>query len=83
MKLALEASGLDAAQMAAALGVTPQTVHNYLRGSRMPIKAVVKEWARACDVPYEWIVTGETITSDETPGNLGIIRCFRPDLVSA
>ena len=59
LKLALEASGHDVADMATELGVTPQTVHNYLRGDRTPIRAVIKQWAQVCQVPWQWIVTGD------------------------
>lgn len=52
--------------MADELGVTPQTIHNYLRGSRTPILGVVKQWAQTCGVPWQWIMTGE-LPDDDNP----------------
>lgn len=66
MRLALEASDIEPARMADELGVTPQTIHNYLRGSRTPILGVVKQWAAICRVPWQWIITGE-LPDDDNP----------------
>lgn len=66
MRLALEARGIEPARMADELGVTPQTIHNYLRGSRTPILGVIKQWAQVCRVPWQWITTGE-LPDDDNP----------------
>lgn len=64
MRLALEAADIEPARMADVLGVTPQTIHNYLRGARTPILGVIKLWAQVCQVPWQWIVTGELPDDD-------------------
>lgn len=79
----MEAADVTAPQMAKALGLAKNTIYAYLSGDRKPPKlGMIKEWARVCNVPWEWIVTGE-LPGNETPDNLGIYRCICPELVDA
>lgn len=74
--------------MAAALGVTPQTVHNYLRGTRQPMLGMIKQWALVCSVPWQWITTGE-LPDGPNDGGEGVSapvtlrppRVIRPELI--
>jgi transcriptional regulator with XRE-family HTH domain len=79
LRLALEAADITPDQMAEALGCHKNTVYNWMAGDRSPKLGMVKEWARVCQVPWEWIETG-ALPEAITPDNLGRIRCFRSAL---
>lgn len=57
--LALEDAGVSKHEMAEILGVGETTIRNYLTGRTHPSLATVKMWALRCDVPWQWIATGE------------------------
>lgn len=80
LALSLEAAGVEPEEMADALGVSRATIYNYMSGTRNPKLGMVKQWAMRCQVPWEWIVTGELpgpsdggdtapVTLRELPGN--------------
>jgi transcriptional regulator with XRE-family HTH domain len=59
LSLALEASGVTAADMAVELGVSETTIRNYRAGRTTPNRSTLRVWALKCGVPLEWILTGE------------------------
>lgn len=59
LALALEAAAVDVDEMAATLGVTKTTIYNYMSGARAPKLGMIKMWALRCQVPWEWLTTGE------------------------
>lgn len=46
-------------EMAQLLGVHRNTVSNYERGTTAPSVAVLRVWAQRCEVPFEWLRSGE------------------------
>lgn len=59
MALALEAADVLIEDMAASLGVSKTTIYNYMSGARTPKLGMIKQWAFRCQVPWQWITTGE------------------------
>ena len=55
---ALEVSGISVATMAMKLGVSRQTIGNYLSGRTHPKLAVVKVWADETGVDLGWLKEG-------------------------
>lgn len=58
--LALEAADVSVHEMADELGVSRNTVGNYLAGRTRPHKAVLRVWALRTGVPYEWLAGGDS-----------------------
>ena len=58
MQKALDASETTVAGMAIRLGVSRQTVGNYLAGRTKPKLATLRVWADVTGVPVEWLTTG-------------------------
>jgi transcriptional regulator with XRE-family HTH domain len=56
--LALEKERVSRSEMAKILGTHPNTIRNYLVGRTEPPRAVLISWALRCDVPLEWLVSG-------------------------
>ena len=56
---ALEVSGVKVTEMAMILGVSRQTIGNYLSGRTTPKLGVLKVWADETGVDLEWLKTGE------------------------
>lgn len=54
--------------MADLLGVTRNTVGNYMAGRTAAPVAVLRVWALRCGVPFDWLLTGET-SEDDDPGD--------------
>ena len=62
--LALEAADVEPGEMAATLGLAKNTIYAYMAGTRKPKLGMVKQWAMRCQVPWQWIVTGELPPED-------------------
>lgn len=58
LDLALEHGDVSVSQMAAELGVSRNTVGNYLAGRTTPARAVLVVWAIRCGVSLDWLQTG-------------------------
>ena len=52
---ALDVSGVGVAQMALKLGVSRQTIGNYLSGRTRPKLATLRVWAEETGVDLEWL----------------------------
>lgn len=58
LALALEASGVEPADMAEDLGVHVNSIHNWMGGRTNPKLGMIKLWALRTGVPYTWILDG-------------------------
>lgn len=65
LALALEAAEVDVDEMAENLGVSDTTIYNYMSGARSPKLGMIKQWAFRCQVPWQWIATGDLPTEPE------------------
>lgn len=75
LALALDYSGVSVHDMADELGVSRNTVGNYLAGRTTPHKAVLRVWALRTGVPFEWLARGEVdpkLTIDECYSHLPV-----------
>lgn len=78
LSLALDHADVSVQEMADELGLSRNTVGNYLAGRTRPHKAVLRVWALRCGVPYEWLVSGET------PGSIAVTqRYLRQEVLAA
>lgn len=51
---------MSRAQIAREVGVTPGTITRWCRDQGAPPRpSYLRDWARLCEVPYEWLLTGE------------------------
>lgn len=71
LALALDHADVPVGEMATVLGVSRNTVGNYLSGRTKPPTSAVKLWAMRCGVPYEWIEHGVIELDPDTPDGLG------------
>jgi len=71
---ALEVSGVGVAEMALKLGVSRQTIGNYLSGRTTPKLATLRVWSDETGVDLEWIKEGTPGIHD--PGNWGQMSLF-------
>lgn len=55
---ALDVSGISVATMAIKLGVSRQTIGNYLAGRTTPKLAIIKVWAEETGVDLGWLAEG-------------------------
>ena len=90
MRKALRTSGLNQEEMAGYLGVSRNTVSNWVNGhwATPPKRAYLRLWALRTGVPLEWLENGEvTPTNDEGtraattgryPGNVVTLREVKP-----
>ena len=58
LEKALDVSGVKVAEMALRLGVSRQTIGNYLAGRTTPKLGVFKLWAEVTDVDLDWLLYG-------------------------
>lgn len=56
----LRVAKVGKAEMAVYLGVTRNTVGNYVNGRTIPDLRTLRLWAMRCGVPLVWLQTGET-----------------------
>lgn len=56
----LRVAKVGKAEMAEYLGVTRNTVGNYVNGRTTPDLRTLRLWAMRCGVPLNWLQTGET-----------------------
>jgi transcriptional regulator with XRE-family HTH domain len=56
MRKALDVADVSNQRMAAELGVSRNTVSNYMRGRAVPRLAMLRVWAEVTDVPLEWLL---------------------------
>ena len=58
LQVALDRAGVTVTEMALRLGVSRQTVGNYIAGRTNPKRAVIEVWADFTGVYAEWLLTG-------------------------
>ena len=58
LRKALTVSGVGVEDMATELGVTPNTVGNYMALRTTPKRSVVAQWALKTGVSFAWLWTG-------------------------
>jgi transcriptional regulator with XRE-family HTH domain len=59
LQRALEHAGIGPQDMADELGVHRNTVGRYLHGRSRPRRRDLVIWAQRCQVPYDWLVSGD------------------------
>lgn len=64
---ALRHAKVGVSEMGEYLGVTRNTVGNYLHGRTVPDKRTLRLWAIRCGVPLEWIEDGVITEGDGPP----------------
>lgn len=77
---ALDHSGVSVADMADELGVSRNTVGNYIAGRTAPKRAVVAAWALLTGVPRDWLLTGDVDLTGRDPNEGVVDRRGRPDV---
>jgi transcriptional regulator with XRE-family HTH domain len=77
MRKAMQHAGLDARQMADYLGVSRNSVHNWLSGRIEPSTQTLRLWAMRTGVNYDWLRDGKP----QVEG--GIIAVYCPPAVAA
>ena len=65
---ALKSAGVSVQDMADYLGVSRQTVGNYVSGRTQLTRGDMRLWAMRCGVPLEWLETGERPEPKSGPG---------------
>lgn len=64
LKRSLRHAGMKAEDMAACLDVSRGTVSRWMNDEGAPPRPVyLREWARLCDVPYDWLSGADTQAS--------------------
>ncbi|HEY5116221.1 MAG TPA: helix-turn-helix transcriptional regulator [Nakamurella sp.] len=58
LRKSLRAAGVPVAEMAEYLGVTRNTVGNWINGRVQPSVQTMRLWAMRTSVPYEWLRSG-------------------------
>ena len=69
LRLALEASGVSKLTMADELGVSRQTIDNYLTGRTPFPRGYTRAWAEKCSIPFDWLAFGDAVTDPNTRGD--------------
>ena len=65
LRKAREVAGLEQGELADRIDVARTTIGNYERGDiSKPKRLVVRQWALACGVDFEWLWTGIPSTED-------------------
>jgi transcriptional regulator with XRE-family HTH domain len=88
LRKALRTSGVGAIEMADYLGVSRNTVSNWINGHTPPRDAYLRLWALRTGVPFEWLERGEVTptngpepiraTTDRYPSNVVTIGDTMP-----
>ena len=74
LRIAREWAGLEQEQLAERMEVARATISNAETGKSNPSRKTIRDWALACGVPREWLLTGEYPADDPGPiDGLGII----------
>jgi transcriptional regulator with XRE-family HTH domain len=60
LRKALRQAGLSVQDMAEYLGVSRNSVGNWINGRTAPTKPALMLWAMRTGVPFEWLQTGES-----------------------
>ena len=60
MRMAMEAADYTALEIAQELEVSRDTVARWIHDTTVPHRVFLQEWARLCDVPYDWLVDGQS-----------------------
>lgn len=68
---ALDWADVSVQAMADELGVSRNTVSNYMHGRSRPNRATLRVWATRCDVPFLWLTSGEEGEPDTGRVTLG------------
>jgi transcriptional regulator with XRE-family HTH domain len=71
MRKALRTGGVKVNVMADYLGVSRNTVGNYINGHTPPDRRTLRLWAMRCGVPFEWLETGTTSEAPHPDGDGG------------
>lgn len=66
LALAIECAGVEKEDMATYIGVSRQTVDNYLKGRTQPTIGYIRNWADRCQVSVNWLLTGHADTESDT-----------------
>lgn len=59
MQRSLRHAGVGVQEIADELGMSRNSIGNYLAGRRQPTRAVLIAWASVCGVSLAWLATGE------------------------
>lgn len=63
MKMALEDAGIGVAEMGERLGVSRDTISNWINGRIQPRRAFLRVWADECEVDFRWLAEGRIQTT--------------------
>lgn len=63
---ALEWSGVPKSTMAEHLGVSRQTIDNYIKGRTTIPRGYLYAWAEICRIPFVWLAFGDAVTEEVT-----------------
>lgn len=69
MRKALRESGVSALEMADYLGVSRNTVSNWINGHARPSTAAVRLWAMRTGIPFDWLTTGMSSANGGGPSH--------------
>lgn len=69
LRKSLDVAGMSVQDMADHLGVSRNTVSNYLALRTTPSRSVVRDWSLRCGVPFEWVLTGRLDLTDGPDGD--------------
>lgn len=67
LRKSLRTSGVSVGDMARSLGVSRNTVSNWINGRGEPGLDQLKVWAGITDAPFSWLTTGEIPALREAP----------------
>lgn len=65
----LEWSGVSKPAMAEHLGVSRQTIDNYIKGRTVIPRGYLFAWADKCRIPFDWLAFGDAVTDPNTHGD--------------
>ena len=68
MRIAAEWAHIPMGVMADELGLSRETISNYMGGRTKPTRTVMIVWAMRCGVPLEWLLNGGDSAPPSPPG---------------